>query len=142
MIANKLVYTDDKFSKPVVLYRVTNAIYELVETILEEYEYCKQIMKEHFNKNLIMSVEDEEKFQLSNKCWICNKLFTEEDKKVRDHDHITGKYRDSAHSNCNINLKLTKKFPVTFHNLRVYNGHLIMQKLVSLMRKKVLYQMD
>ena len=142
MIANKLVYTDDKFSKPVVLYRVTNAIYELVETILEEYEYCKQIMKEHFNKNLIMSVEDEEKFQLSNKCWICNKLFTEEDKKVRDHDHITGKYRDSAHSNCNINLKLTKKFPVTFHNLRVYNGHLIMQKLVSLMRKKVFYQMD
>ena len=99
-------------------------------------------MKEHFNKNLIMSVEDEEKFQLSNKCWICNKLFTEEDKKVRDHYHITGKYRDSAHSNCNINLKLTKKFPVIFHNLRVYNGHLIMQKLVSLMQKKVLYQMD
>ena len=89
-----------------------------------------------------MSVEDEEKFQLSNKCWICNKLFTEEDKKVRDHDHITGKYRDSAHSNCNINLKLTKKFPVIFHNLRFYNGHLIMQKLVSLMQKKVLYQMD
>ena len=28
------------------------------------------------------------KFQSSNKCWICNKLFTEEDKKVRDHDHI------------------------------------------------------
>ena len=39
-----------------------------------------------------MSLEDEERFQSSNKCWICNKLFTDEDNKVRDHDHITGRY--------------------------------------------------
>ena len=38
-----------------------------------------------------MSVEDERRFQSSNKCWICNKLYTDENKKVRDHDHITGK---------------------------------------------------
>ena len=56
-----------------------------------------------------MSVEDEKRFQSSNKCWICNKLFTDEDKKVRDHDHITGRYRGSPHSDCNINLKLAKK---------------------------------
>ena len=47
------------------------------------------MMKEHFNKNFIMSKEDEKKFQSSNKCWICNKSFTDEDKKVTDHDHIT-----------------------------------------------------
>ena len=39
-----------------------------------------------------MSVEDDRKFKSSNKCRICKKLFTDEDKKVRDHDHITGKY--------------------------------------------------
>ena len=54
-------------------------------------------MKEHFSKNSIISEEDKKRFQSSNKCWICNKLFTDEDKKVRDHDHITGKYRGSAH---------------------------------------------
>ena len=64
-----------------------------------------------------MSVKDDEKFQLNNECWICNKLFNEEDKKVRDQDHITGKYRGSPHSNCNINLKLTKIVPAIFHNL-------------------------
>ena len=55
-----------------------------------------------------MSVQDKKIFQSSNKCWICNKLFTDEDKKVRDHDYITGKYRGSTHSDCNINLILTK----------------------------------
>ena len=44
-----------------------------------------------------MSVEDERRFQSSNKCWIHKKLFTDEDKKVRDHDQITEKYRGSAH---------------------------------------------
>ena len=43
-------------------------------------------MKKHFNKNLIMSVEDEEKFQASNKILMHNKLFTDEDEKERDHD--------------------------------------------------------
>ena len=60
---------------------------------------------------------------------ICNKLFTEEDKKVKDHDKITAKYRGSAHQGCNTNLRLTKKVPVIFHNLRSYDGHLIMQEI-------------
>ena len=40
-----------------------------------------------------MSSENERKFQSSNKCWTCNKLFTKKDITVRDHDHITGKTR-------------------------------------------------
>ena len=63
-----------------------------------------------------MSAKDEERFQLINTCWICNKLFDAEDNKVRDHCHITEKYRGSAHWSYNINLKLTKKGPVIFHN--------------------------
>ena len=85
--------------------------------------------KKHFNKNLVVSVEDVRRFQSSNKCWICNKLYTDEDKKVGDNDHITGKYRGSAHSNCNINFKLTKKVPAILHNLKGYDGHLIMQEI-------------
>ena len=36
--------------------------------IVKEYDYCKKIVKEHFNKYLIMSVENEKTFRLSNKC--------------------------------------------------------------------------
>ena len=85
------------------------------------------MIKKHFNKNLVRSAEDEQIFQLSNKCWICDKLFDIRDNKVRDHCHITGKYRGSAHWSCNINFKLTTEVLVIFHNLRGYDGHLIAQ---------------
>ena len=42
---------------------------------------------------------------------------------------MTCKLRGAAHWNCNINLQLTKKVPVIFHNLRGYNSHLIFYKL-------------
>ena len=76
-----------------------------------------------------MSAEEKEKFQLSNSCWICNKLFDVGDKKVRDHCHITGKYRGAAHFSCNTNLKLSKKVPVIFYNLRSYDSHLITKEI-------------
>ena len=35
-----------------------NAVYEFIKAILEEYKNRKKIMKEYFNKNLIMSQEE------------------------------------------------------------------------------------
>ena len=40
-----------------------------------------------------MSLDDERSFKSSNKYWIYGELFAEGDNKVRDHDHVTGKYR-------------------------------------------------
>ena len=40
------------------------------------------------------------------------------EEKVRDHFHVTGKFRGAAHQNCNVNLQLTKKVSVIFHNVR------------------------
>ena len=76
-----------------------------------------------------MSAEEEEKFQLANSCWICNKLFDVGDEKVKDHCHITGKYRGAAHFSCNANLKLSKKVPVIFHTLRGYDNHIIIKEV-------------
>ena len=53
-------------------------------------------MKKHFNKNLIMS-EEEDQFQSSNTCWICEKLIYNDDEKVRDHCHGTAKFRGAAY---------------------------------------------
>ena len=58
------------------------------------------------------------------------KTLHDDNEKVRDHCHITGKLRGEAHWSCNINLQLTKKVTVIFHNLRGgYDRHLIFDEL-------------
>ena len=54
----KVVCVDNKFSKKVVPYRGKNAVYKFIEAILKEYDYCKKMIKKHFNKDLIMSAEE------------------------------------------------------------------------------------
>ena len=125
----KIVCVDDKFSKSIVVFRGESAAYEFIKGIFKEYDYYKKVMKKHFNKNLIMSEKEEEQFQSSNICWICKNLIDDDDEKVRDHCHITEKFRGATHWSCNTNLQLTKKVPVIFHNLRGYDSHLIFCEL-------------
>ena len=120
---------DDEFSKDIVFYRGKNAVFKFIQCIFKEYDYFRGVMKKHFNKNLVMTAEENEEFQRSNICWICEKLIEIGDNKVRDHCHVTAKYRGSSHWNCNINLKISKKIPVIFHNLREYDSHLIFKRL-------------
>ena len=56
-------------------------------------------------------------------------MFDVRDNKVKDHCHITGKYRSPAHWSCNINLRLTKNVLAIFHNLKGYGGHLIIREI-------------
>ena len=49
--SNEFVCTDNKFSKLIVIFKGENAVYRFIEAILKEYEYCKKVMKKHFNKN-------------------------------------------------------------------------------------------
>ena len=55
-------------------------------------------MKEHFNKNLVMTEKEEHLFQQSNTFWNCKKLIDDDDEKVRDHCHITSKLRGALNS--------------------------------------------
>ena len=82
----------------------------------------------HFNKGMILTKDDEQNFKNADKCYICNKNYSEKGFRV-DHCHITGKYRVSSHQVCNINCRLTDKIPVIFHNLKRYDSHFIMQMI-------------
>ena len=105
-----------------------NAVFKFTQCIFKEYGYCRSVMKKHFNKNLVLTAGQNEEVEKSNISWICSKLIKFNDN-VRDHCHITGKYRGSAHWSCNINLKISKKLVVIFHNLREYDSHLIFKEL-------------
>ena len=125
---------DDKYSKPVQIYRGEKAVYKFMEAMLEEVKYCKKVMKKYFNKPLRMTKDDEEKFQKADKCHICEKKYNKTDVRVRDHCHITGKCRGSAHQDCNLNFRITDKIPVIFHNLRGYDSHFIMQEIGEIVK--------
>ena len=80
-----------------VAFRGNDAANKFIEAIFKENQYCKKVMKKHFNKNLIMSEKEEEQFQSSNICWICEKLIDDDNEKLRNHCHVTGKFRGAAH---------------------------------------------
>ena len=66
-----------------------------------------------------------------------NKKEAEKYKQVRDHCNFTGKYRGCAHSVCNLNYCIKHfKIPVFFHNMKNYDGHLIIQNAEKLSNKK------
>ena len=123
---------DDKYTKPVQIYRGENAVHKFMENMLKGVYWCKSKMKKHFNKPLKMTIEDENDFQKAMKCHICDQQYTDEDIRVRDHCHITGEFRGSAHQDCNLKLQIKPeaiKIPVIFHNLRGYDSHFIMQEI-------------
>ena len=67
-------------------------------------------------------------------CHICEKTFGREEKRVRDHDHLTGKYRGPAHSSCNLQYRIDpnkKKIPCIIHNFKNYDAHLILSAVES-----------
>jgi len=72
-----------------------------------------------------LTSDEWEKFHSATHCHICEKLFTQEDTRVRDHCHWTGRDRGPAHSNCNLNCKEAFCIPIVFHNLSGYNAHFI-----------------
>ena len=90
-------------------------------------------------KRLVMTADDQRAHDAAWECCICHDRFqytniqqlgaTKGQMKVRDHDHITGKYRGAAHSSCNLKLRRTYKIPVIFHNFRGYDSHLIVRAL-------------
>ena len=71
-------------------------------------------------------------------CRFCEKEIISD--KVRDHCHLTGKFRGPAHSICNINItqQQIKVIPFIFHIFSNYDCHMIfLKKIVDLQNDKV-----
>ena len=70
----------------------------------------------------------------SEHCMFCRVLLLVNNYKdvVKEQCHITGKYWGAAHNACNLKHRLNCKaalIPVVFHNLKGYNGHLLIQAM-------------
>ena len=92
---------------------------------MDEYDCCK-ICKKYFEISSHETIIH---------CNQCRDKLHNKPKKVRDHCHITGKYRGAAHDKCNLNFQITDKIPVIFHNLRGYDSHFIIQEIGEIIKK-------
>ena len=92
----------------------------------------EKIASKYFKTNLELEMSQEEvvQFEQAEECWLCENPL--DDTKVRDHDHLTGKYRGAAHNICNIQSQQRSSsfVPIFFHNFSGYDCHLIFEELL------------
>ena len=74
--------------------------------------------------------EQWKRYKRASRCHICYKQFAG-DKKVRDHCHYTGKYRDRepALTFCNLRYRIPSYIPVIFYKISGYDAHLFIREL-------------
>ncbi|XP_070155804.1 uncharacterized protein [Polyergus mexicanus] len=78
-----------------------------------------------------LTLDEWERFIGATHYSICVRPFESEDARVRDHCHLTGRYRGPAHSNCNLNYKETYVIPIFFHNLSGYDANFIIKDVAN-----------
>ena len=122
-----VVRCDGQTEKPVE-YRGPNAAEHFLQALQEEEQKIKGVLANP--KAMRMTREDWRAYNTATICHVCDKPL--EGDSVRDHCHITGRFRGAAHNACNLKLRLNPKtttIPVVFHNLRGYDSHLLMQAI-------------
>ena len=117
---NEKVYKSKKVS-----YTGEDDSQKLVEMLCEDMKDIANIP----NKEMIFG-EEKDRYTKASKCWICGERgFTTKNFKVRDHCHVTGRFRGVTHNLCNLMYRSTKFTLVLFRNLSGYDAHLFIKKL-------------
>jgi hypothetical protein len=123
----KVVCSDDRYTKPSVIYRGPDASQKLIERLLQEQNEIDEILS-HIQP-MEMTENDHLKANSATHCCICSKPLYEGadpcEQIVRHHDHVGGKFLGIAHNSCNLNAKQTKHTCVIFHNLRNFDAHIL-----------------
>ena len=126
-IYSKFAY--GKVTNPLKKYRGKDCVSKFCEQIIAEaqclYESFPEKPMEPLTKSQLKAHNH------ATKCHICFKSFREGNQKVRDHCHHSGKYREAAHSLCNLQYKIPTYIPVVFHNLTGYDAHMFIKELAK-----------
>ena len=121
---------DDSIYEPkTVLYTMKNDGEDVGRKFVESLESdLKDVHDILTTKVPIQMTDDYETcFNPARECYACGLEL--EDDRVRDHCHLTGKYRGAAHSKSNLKMKTPMFVPVLFHNLEGYDSHLFVKSL-------------
>ena len=115
---------------------------DCVKWFINEMLEIESHMKNYFKNELEINPDPIPENYNQNTCWLCEKEFKLKDMKenpiVKDHFHLTGRFRGLAHNNCNLNTRKahTSFVPIIFHNFSCYDCHLIFEKLINIASEK------
>ncbi|XP_073845092.1 uncharacterized protein [Musca autumnalis] len=115
----------DKF----FIYTGPDAPKVFLENLIED---CKFLYNNYLTKvqpMITLTPEEESQFKTSINCHICDEPL--EGDRVRDHCHLTGKYRGAVHNQCNLKYQVPKFIPIFFHNFSGYDCHLFFKELAD-----------
>ncbi|KAK3747985.1 hypothetical protein QZH41_003960 [Actinostola sp. cb2023] len=96
------------YCKAPVLYRGEDAVDEFLESLQKEEQRIETLLEDIVPMQLTPLEED--RFQHATLCHICKDELGAD--RVRDHCHVTGKFRGAAHNACNLNFQFTGRIPV------------------------------
>lgn len=126
--AYSIICTHDETQNSFINYRGGDCVSKFISCITRDAKEIHSILTH--NKPMDFTQEDANSFENAKRCHICNHLLWHD--KVRDHCHMTGRYRGAAHRHCNLQFKSPKFIPIFFHNLSGYDCHLFIKELGEL----------
>ena len=122
---------DPKYTFPPYIYTGTDCIGRMLDYLEFRQAEISQFLW-GTNVPMTFTPSDNEKFRTATVCNMCRQSFSEMPSaaKVRDHCHITGKYRAALCVTCNlVYAKPSDKLSVFFHGLGNYDAHFIVAAL-------------
>ena len=126
-VRSKFAYGEVK--NPETSYRGSNCIKTLYKHFISETHRLYNLFPEKPMDPL--SVKEQIEYMKSTVCHICFKNVKQDNPKVRDHCHYTGKYRSPAHNNCNLRYKVPSYIPVIARSSAGYDTHLFIKELAK-----------
>ena len=122
-----------EFGSLPMIYTGADCIDVLLQFIQSEVSRVSNILKNVYVP-CIMRPEDKYMHKHAKHCFMCRKKFSDfrHLDKVRDHCHLSGKFRYTLCSTCNLTrAKRPPEIHLFFHGLSNYDSHFIMQKLYN-----------
>ncbi|XP_024871338.1 uncharacterized protein LOC112454272, partial [Temnothorax curvispinosus] len=108
---------------------------DCVSWFVNELNVIAHCAKEILMTNVTMAeltLDETRNFWSATSCHICERPFKSEDgQRVRNHCHLTGRYRGPAHPRCNLNYRDSYVIPVFFHSLSGYDAHFIIKDIAN-----------